>query len=126
MDIHYCKQWFRYNKYPTDMLTEEQARKRYDKSKLFTALLGSATHPFCFLEFSAYRSVCVEFLDEHLRTYLVHSFQEKKPSTFFLSTGTRRSYLLSTDQMVRGDVFHFKVDGKLYIERCTVDLKTDN
>ena len=37
------------------------------KGKLYTALLGDELRPWCFLEFTAYRSIGVEFLDQSLR-----------------------------------------------------------
>ena len=83
MEIHYCKQWSRYRKRPHEPFTDAQAKRAYDNSKLFTALLGSAAHPYCFLEFSARRSVVVEFLDESLTTYQWYSFQEKRRNKFF-------------------------------------------
>src|SRR3990172_11609355 len=97
MELHYCRQWFRYNKTPTDMLTEAEARRRYETRKLFTALLGSATHPNCFLEFSANRSVAVAFLDEQLRTYLDYSFQEERPDGFFVSMARRLEFADADD-----------------------------
>ena len=107
------------------MLTDAQARKRYDTSKPFTVLLGSATHPHCFLEFSGKRSVSVDFLDQQLRMYLSYSFQEKRPNEFFVSMASTHEYLLDTDQMVRGDVFYFNVDGHVYVDHCTIDLQTN-
>ena len=108
------------------MLTEPQAKRSYEKNKLFTALLGDAARPYCFLEFSAYRSVCVEFLDDLLRMYLHYSFQEKRPGEFFVSRATRREFFGDSDLVSKGDVYHFDVSGRLAIEHYKVDPDTHN
>jgi hypothetical protein len=98
-------------------LTEVQARKRHEQGKLYTALLGDLMRPYCFLEFSAYRSVCVEFLDNSLRSIRAHSFQEERASELFLSGVTIRRYDGESQYVSSGDVYYFKVDGRLFIER---------
>lgn len=120
IDVHYCVQWFRANKCPTELLTEAQARKRHEDGKLYTALIGEATRPWCFLEFTAFRSVCVEFLDSFLRSYRDYSFQEKRPNEFFLSAATFRKFDDGGDYPTWGDIYYFKISGELTIVRYEV------
>jgi hypothetical protein len=102
------------------MLTESQARKRHEKSKLYTALVGDPVRPRCFLEFSAFRSVCVEFLDAWLRSVRAYSFQEKRPNEFFLSSATLRQFAAGAMEPHCGDIYYFKVDGRLVIHRYEI------
>lgn len=102
------------------MLTESQARKRHEKSKLYTALVGDPVRPRCFLEFSAFRTVCVEFLDASLRSIRKYSFQEKRPNEFFLSSATLRQFAAGATEPYWSDIYYFKVDGELTIVRYEV------
>lgn len=116
-NIYYCVQWFRAQKRPTEALTEPQARKKHDRGELYTALVGDLKHPSCFLEFSAYRSVAVEFLDQALRRYLDYSFQEKAPNQLFLSSVRIPEFSNDVDYPIRATVYHFKITGDVAIER---------
>jgi hypothetical protein len=117
IDVYYCEQWFRAKNRPDEILTATKARRRHEQGKLYTALMGDLMRPYCFLEFSAYRSVCVEFLDESLRSIRAHSFQEQRPDELFLSRVTIRRYEGESRYVNSGDVYYFKVDGRLFIER---------
>lgn len=119
-DVHYCVQWFRGKNYPADILTPEQARKRHEKGKLYTALLGDPAKPDCFLEFSAYRSVCVEFLDASLRSFRVLSFSEERPNQLFLESVVIRNFDHPSGEESDGHVYYFKTDGRLFIEHYRV------
>jgi hypothetical protein len=98
----------------------EQARKHYEKSKLYTALVGDPVRPRCFLEFSAFRSVCAEFLDDTLRSVRDYSFQEKRPNEFFISVATLRQFAEGATEPHWGDIYYFMVDGGLTIVRYEV------
>src|SRR5262249_54410012 len=102
-DVYFCEQWFRGSNYPADFLSEEQARELHEEGKPYTALLGDVHRPYYFLEFSAYRSVCVEFLDRSLRSFRDYSFQEKRPSEFFLSQATLRRFVEGATDPSAGD-----------------------
>jgi hypothetical protein len=117
MQISYCRQWFRHNKCPTDMLTEAQARKAHRRGRLYTVLVGDPSRPYCFLEFTAFRSVGVEFLDGALRTYFDYSFQEKRPNELFMSMSRRLNFPNAIDPPDRATVLFFKTDGSLNIVR---------
>lgn len=117
MQISYCTKWSRHNRRPWDMLSEMQARTAHENGKLYTALIGNPLRPDCFLEVTAFRSVCVEFLDAALRTYLSYSFQEKRPNELFISMSRRPQFPNETDPPDRATVLFFKTDGQLHIER---------
>jgi hypothetical protein len=117
MQINYCTQWSRQNHRPHDSLTEDQARSAHEQGKLYTVLVGNPLRPDCFLEITAFRSICVEFLDNALRTYLTYSFQEKRPNELFISMSRRPSFPNNTDPPDRATVLFFKTDGQLKIER---------
>jgi hypothetical protein len=104
-------------RHPHQEITEAEARARHERVELYTAVLGDPARPYCFLEFSAYRSVCVEFLDGALRSVLEHSFQEKQPGKLFLSMAVVRRYDGDSLDVSSGDVYYFEVDGRLFIER---------
>jgi hypothetical protein len=102
------------------MLTENQARKRHEKGKLYTAILGDRAKPRCFLEFSAYRSVCVEFLDDALRSYCVFGFSEEQPDQLFLESAVQRRFAHPTGQQGDARVYYFKTDGRLFLEHYQI------
>jgi hypothetical protein len=117
MQISYCVQWFRHDKCPTEILSEAEAQKAHSQGKLYTALLGDPLRPDCFLEFSAFRSVCVEFLDPALRTYFHYSFQEMRPNELFISMSRRPEFPNEIDPPNWATVLYFKTDGHLLIVR---------
>ena len=117
MQISYCTQWSRHNSRPIDTLTDTQARTAHEEGKLYTVLVGERLRPECFLEFTAFRSVGVEFLDGALRTYLDYSFQEKRRNELFLSMSRRPQFPNDVDPPDRATVLFFKTDGQLDIVR---------
>lgn len=120
MQITYCEQWSRNYLHPHNPLTEQQARERHQRNELYTALLGEPMRPNCFLEFSAYRSVCVEFLDQSLRTYRLYSFSEEDETKLFLEQVVIRQFVHATGAQSDGDVYYFKLDGRLFVEHYCV------
>lgn len=117
MQISYCTQWSRHRNCPIKMLTEAQAQKAHGQGKLYTVLVGDPVRPDCFLEVSAYRSVCVEFLDSALRTFFHYSFQEMRPNELFISMSRRPEFPNDVDPPDRASVFFFKTEGRLNIVR---------
>jgi hypothetical protein len=117
MQINYCTQWSRHKNRPIDSITEEQARAAHEKGKLYTVLVGDRLGPDCFLEITAFRSICVEFLDAALRTYLTYSFQEERPNELFIAMSRRPQFPNDADQPDRATVLFFKTDGQLSIVR---------
>jgi hypothetical protein len=126
MSLSYCRQWFRARKYPAEILSECEARRDHAAGVLYTAVLNSDSRPTAFLEFSAFRSVAVEFLDVHLRTYLDYSFQEleKGSNKLFLSLACIRQFDGDGDDPIRGPVCYYKPDGRLLIEHFEYDPQT--
>jgi len=114
--VSYCVQWFRANKCATDILTDDEARNRHARGELYTALIGGLSRPTCFLEFSAYRSVAVEFLDTALRTFCHYSFQEKEPGRLFLTRIRLPWYPDDTGRADRATCCYVKPDGHVAIE----------
>jgi hypothetical protein len=123
MSVTYCEQWSRHYSYPHTPLTQEQARKRHEKGKLYTALVGDPARPCCFLEFSEFRSVCVEFLDGWLRSIRAYSFQEKRPGDLFLSAATLRQFAAGAANPHWGDIYYFDEDGRMVIHRAEITPK---
>jgi hypothetical protein len=113
----YCEQWSRGYKEPRKPLTTEQAKHRHENGKLYTALFGDTSRPKCFLEFSEFRSVAVEFLDPALRTYRDYSFQEKKPGWLFLSVIRIPGFPNDTAEPNRATVYYVETDGHVAIVR---------
>ena len=115
--ISYCTKWSRDRKRPHNVISEAEAWRQHKRGELYTAVLRIENRPTCFLEFSAFRSVCVEFLDPALRTYFHYSFQEMRPNELFISSSTRPEFPNDFDPPDRATVLHFKTDGHLLIVR---------
>jgi hypothetical protein len=116
MVLTYCEQWSSHNREAHKPLSEERAATRHRLGKLYTALLGDPARPRCFLEFSEFRSVCVEFMDEALRTYLTYSFSEERPNELFVEMAVKRRFEHPTGQEGDGRAFYFQTDGRLFVE----------
>ena len=113
----FCTQWSRGAKRPHQVIGDAEARERHQRGELYTAILYDDRRPYCFLEFSAYRSVCVEFLDLALRTFFHYSFQEMRPNELFISMSRRPEFPNAVDPPDRATVLFFKIDGQLNIVR---------
>ncbi|KAA1184495.1 lytic transglycosylase [Rhizobium tropici] len=116
MKVFYCKSWFQAQKRPTEVWTEEKARKCHLEGALYTALIGSIESPTCVLQIKN-DFVAVSFLDNHLRDYVVYVFSESSPETLFLERATHREYVGDTDQIDHASIYYFKQDGSLTITR---------
>jgi hypothetical protein len=120
MQISYCIQWSRNYNRPSKMLGEAQARRAHENGKLYTVLLGDPLRPHCFLEFTRFRSVGVEFMDAALRTYYdytLQEFEQLRPNELFISKSRRLEFRNDDGEFDRGTVFYFKPDGRLKIFR---------
>lgn len=113
----FCNQWSRHNRRPHKVITEAEARKRHEQGKLYTAVLENESRPYCFLEFTAFRSVGVEFLDAAGRTYFDYSFQERLPNQFFISMSRRPEFPNDVDEPDRATVLFFDTEGQVTICR---------
>lgn len=50
-EVYFCKSWFRIKKIALEPWSEAAARSNHESGLPYTALIGSATKPTCFLEF---------------------------------------------------------------------------
>lgn len=121
---HYAEKWSRGYKEVRGPLTEEQARARHRSGKWYTVLLGSTECPSCFIEVVGENGyVGVNFLDEHLRNYLIYDFQQIGPGRLFNSIGTFRTFVDNSDKVAMVETYRFERDGRLTVTRT--DLLTD-
>ncbi|MBY5835534.1 hypothetical protein J3P71_30790 (plasmid) [Rhizobium leguminosarum] len=116
MTLFFCKSWFRAEKCPTEVWTEEKAGECHANGTLYTVLVGSIEHPICFLEIKN-DFVGVSFLDDRLREYVEYVFAESSPEMLFLQRATHREYVGGTDKIDSGSTYYFKGDGSLVISR---------
>lgn len=114
--VIYCKSWFRAKKRPTEIWSAEKAKAAHSSRQLYTALIGSAEKPTCFLEVND-KFVGVGFLDEKLREYLYYSFKEVDSSRLFLSMATYREFDGNTDKVLTGTTYIFNRDGAVKVQR---------
>ncbi len=112
----YCKSWFWAKKRPTEMWTEEQARKAHDDRKTYTVLVKDVERPYAVVEV-ANDFVGVTFLDEKLRQSLSYQFEEVEPGKLFLSMATHREFDGDNDQVKAGNSYIFNQDGSLIIRK---------
>jgi hypothetical protein len=116
MRVHYCKSWFRAKKRPTEVWTDEKATAAHIKKETYTALIGDAERPYCFLDI-ADGVVGVGFLDALLRESLTYAFQEITPGKLFLTMATHREFKNDTDEVAAASMYLFNPDGTLQIIR---------
>jgi len=116
MRVYYCKAWFRAKKRPTEVWSDEKARAAHFNKKTYTALIGDAERPYCFLDVSD-GVVGVGFLDALLRESLTYAFQEITPGKLFLTMATYREFKDDTDEVAAASMYIFKPDGTLQITR---------
>ena len=116
MEVFFCKSWFRAEKRPTEMWSEDQGKAAHERGILYTVLVGSVERPYCFLEVTA-KAVGVGFLDEHLRESLSYAFQEVEPGRLFLTMATHREFDGDMDRVTSGTSYIFGQDGVVMIRR---------
>ena len=114
--IYYCKSWFRAKKRPTEIWPAEKAEAAHRNRQPYTALVGSAERPYCFVEVVD-GVIGVGFLDTLLRESLTYAFQEVAPGQLFLSMAVHREFEGETDRVVRGVTYTFREDGAATIRR---------
>jgi hypothetical protein len=114
--IFYCKSWFRAEKRPTEIWTEEQAKTAHLSKKLYTVLVNSIEKPFCFLEINK-GFVGVGFLDDMARESLYYAFKEIEPGKLFLSMATHREFDGDTDTIIVGTTYIFDPSGLAKIQK---------
>lgn len=71
------------------ILEPHAAKRRHDRRKLYTVLIGPIEHPSCFLEVNLELNyIGVQFLDRFLREFSCYQFTEIEPGRMFLKTAT--------------------------------------
>lgn len=113
----YCVQWFRGQNCPSQMLTEDEARARHFANELYTALVGDALSPSCFVEVTAFRAIFVEFLDIKLRRYRDYEFQEVEPGRLLVTGCADPTFPNDKDPPDRATTYLFKPTGEVRIDR---------
>ena len=114
--IYYCKSWFRAKKKPTELWPAEKAEAAHLSGQPYTALIGSAEKPYCFVDVTD-TVIGVGFLDGHLRESLTYAFKEVEPGKLFLSMATHREFEAETDKVASGATYTFSQDGTVQIRR---------
>ena len=116
--VYYCKSWFRMKKFAIEPMDEALALSRHLSGESYTALIGSASAPSCFVEFSIGKGmVGVGFLDKKCREYLTYQFQVIDADNLFLTMATHREFEGEGDEVVGGECYIFNKEGDLVIRR---------
>lgn len=114
--IYYCKSWFRAKKKPTELWPAEKAEAAHRSKQPYTALVGSAEAPYCFLDL-ADKVVGVGFLDDRLRESLTYAFKEIEAGKLFLTMAVHREFEGDTDKVASGVTYTFEPSGTVQIRR---------
>ena len=114
--IHYCKSWFRAKKKPTELWSEEKAEAAHRNRLPYTALVGSAEQPYCFVNV-ADNVIGIGFLDSLLRESLTYAFKEVEAGKLFLTMAIHREFEADSDQVASGVTYTFDRSGAVHIRR---------
>jgi hypothetical protein len=117
-NFFYCKSWFLAKKRPTEIWSEEQARRAHDERRPYTVLVNDLERPYAVIDVAGDTGfVGVTFLDDLLRESLSYHFKEVEQGNLFLSMATHREFDGDKDQVRLGDSYIFSQDGKLIIRK---------
>jgi hypothetical protein len=114
--IFYSRSWFRAKKKPTELWPAEKAEAAHLNKQPYTALIGSAAEPFCFLDI-ADKIIGVGFLDNRLRESLTYAFKEVEDGKLFLSMAVHREFEGESDKVASGVTYTFDQTGTVQIRR---------
>jgi hypothetical protein len=114
--IHYCKSWFRAKKKPTELWPDDKAEAAHRGRQAYTALVGSADRPYCFVDV-ADKIIVVGFLDNLLRESLTYAFKAVDAHMLFLAMAVHREFEAGTDRVASGITYTFDQDGTVNIRR---------
>lgn len=114
--LYYCKSWFRAKKKPTEIWSAEKAETAHLSKQPYTALVGSAEEPYCFLDI-ADKVIGVGFLDGRLRESLTYAFKEVDAGKLFLTMAVHREFEAETDKVASGATYTFDQNGTVQIRR---------
>ena len=123
--IFYCQEWlWGEDQGACSPLTQEEAKKLYDKKMLYAVIIGSfiekPTYVITLNESNDFFSV--NFFDNWGRGYLTHQFQKYPDSErYYLSMAVWREYMsLDSHEMAEGTAYFFNAEN----DECYV-LKED-
>lgn len=116
LPIYYCKSWFRAKKKPTEVWSDEQAEAAHLSKRPYTALVGSADQPYCFVDVTS-GVIGVGFLDSRLRESLTYVFKEVEAGKLFLTMAVHREFEAETDELASGVTYAFAQSGTVQIRR---------
>ena len=114
--VYYWKSWFRAKKKATELWSHEKAEAAHRNRQTYTALVGSAERPRCFLDV-ADKVIAVGFLDSLLRESLTYAFKEVEAGKLFLTMAVHREFETDTDQVTVGITYTFDQTGVVQIRR---------
>nr|WP_143028939.1 lytic transglycosylase [Massilia sp. PDC64] len=114
--VYYCKSWFRARKKPTELWPAEKAEAAHRNRLPYTALVGSADQPYCFVNV-ADKVIGIGFLDSLLRESLTYAFKEVEAGKLFLTMAIHREFENDTDQVACGATYVFDQSGVVHIRR---------
>ncbi len=93
MRVSYCERWNNRLAEPIEPISEEEARRRYEKGPWFTVVIGDPPIPHCFIEINWENDYMgVNFLDEAGSTRCVYAFTRVDDSRMFLDQATFWQY----------------------------------
>lgn len=115
-NIYYCEKWSRGYKEALEPFTKAQASAIYDKRELYTALIGDSKHPDCFVECNL-DYIGVEFLDEHLRSYVIYQFTENRPGMLFLTMAVYQWFDDDSDNPSRSVNYYYNEVGTVTVHK---------
>lgn len=116
MKIIYTKGWFRSQKRPLEIYSEDYAKSLFVSRGIFTTLIEDKGRPYCFINFNN-KFVYVGFLDEFKREYLGYEFWEEKPGKIFLKEVQFWEFEGDTDEKLNSTRYRFTPEGELGIEK---------
>lgn len=114
--VFYCRSWFRGKKKPTELWSAEKAEAAHLSKLPYTALIGSAAEPYCFLDITD-KVVGVGFLDHRLRESLTYAFKVVEDGKLFLTMAVHREFGGESDMVSSGVTYIFDQTGTVQIRR---------
>jgi hypothetical protein len=116
MRITYCERWLHATHRPFRILSDQAAKRRYDRRLSLTAVIGDPAMPASVLEIAP-PLVTVGFLDHSLREVLAYTFEEVEPGRLFLKTALWRDFEAQSDEPAHGVLTRFTQDGSIEVEK---------
>ena len=114
MTIVYCKEWGVYFKKPHEIITEEEARIRYDNNEPYVAVLYINNAIKYVIEID-HVSETVRFYDDELNNYMIYGFIKKNSEKMFLNMVYHYKF---ENGIEKEDIsFNFKENGEMYAEK---------